>query len=81
MIVRVKLFAAFRQVARQDEMALDLPAGSTVDDVRQALARSVPALAELARHARFAIDQHYAGPDTVVQEGDDVACIPPVSGG
>ncbi len=81
MIVRVKLFAAVRQVAQQNEMMLELPAGSTINDVRHALAQRLPALAELARHARFSIDRHYADPEMVISEGDEVACIPPVSGG
>lgn len=79
--VRVRLFAMQRQVAGTREVALVLPAGATVDDAWEALAARVPALAPGRPTVRFAVNGVYADPDTVLADGDEMACIPPVSGG
>ena len=79
--VRARLFARLREQAGTDEESLELPAGSTVADVYDALRRSHPGL-EVDRNAiRAAVNQEFAGWDVIVANGDEVAFIPPVSGG
>src|ERR1700694_382674 len=79
--VRARLFARLREQAGRDDESLELPAGSTVADVYAALRKSHPGL-ETDRHAvRAAVNQEFAGWDAVVADGDEVAFIPPVSGG
>ncbi len=77
----VKVFALARQLAGQDSVAVDLPPGATVADVRRAMADQHPALADLVAHALFAINAQYAGDATPIPAAADLACIPPVSGG
>lgn len=79
--VRVRLFAMQREAAGTREVALELPAGATVDDAWEALAARVPALAPGRPTVRFAVNGAYADPDTALADGDEIACIPPVSGG
>ena len=77
----VKLFAIAKQLADCDEITLELEPGETVAHLRRALASKIPALADVAPNLLFAIDNEYAGDGTVITEGAEIGCIPPVSGG
>jgi molybdopterin synthase catalytic subunit len=79
--VRVRLFAMQRELAGVRELRLELPRGATVDDAWAAVAGTVPALAPGRAFLRFAVNGSYADPGTLLADGDEVACIPPVSGG
>ena len=81
MTVTVILFAAARDLAGADSLALDLPAGATVADLRAELARRVPALAKLLAKSAVAVNHDFVEDDRVLAPGDEVAIIPPVSGG
>jgi molybdopterin synthase catalytic subunit len=81
MRIRVRLFAMQREVAGSRELRLEVPRGATVDDAWAAVAEAVPALAPGRAALRFAVNGTYADPDTLLADGDEVACIPPVSGG
>ena len=81
MIVRVKLFAVARQRAECDEVELTLLEGATVADVRRELAIQSPSLAEMVPHVAIAVDSQYAGDAQVIGSENEIACIPPVSGG
>lgn len=81
MNVRVRLFARQRVIAGTREVPLELPAGATVEDAWAAVAALHPALADGRPYVRFARNGVYAGPTEPLAEGDEVACIPPVSGG
>jgi molybdopterin synthase catalytic subunit len=81
MHVRVRLFARQRQIAGTREVALELAAGATVEDAWTAVAAVHPALADGRPYVRFARNGQYTAADTSLEEGDEVACIPPVSGG
>ena len=81
MNVRVKLFAVAKQTAGADSIELVVPEGATVATVRDALVERLPALAAVRRHLMLAVNADYAADSRVVTSGDEVACIPPVSGG
>ena len=81
MILRVKLFAVAKQLAGSDAVEVDLPQGSTVGQLRAAVAEQMPALAEVLGHVMIAVNMQYASDETVVPARAEVACIPPVSGG
>jgi molybdopterin synthase catalytic subunit len=81
MRVRIRLFAIQRELAGTREHILDLPDGSTVGDAWDGLVASFPALAPGRASVRFARNGAYADADTPLSEGDEVAMIPPVSGG
>lgn len=80
MTVRVKLFAAARELAGADEIAIELSA-PTVGNLRQAICDAHPSMIPLVRRAMFAINAEYARDDAPIEAGAEVACIPPVSGG
>jgi MoaE-MoaD fusion protein len=79
--IRVRLFAMQRETAGMRELRLEVPVGATVDDAWDAVVESFPALAPGRASLRFAVNGTYADPDTTLADGDEVACIPPVSGG
>jgi molybdopterin converting factor subunit 1 len=81
MNVRVRLFAAVRQIAGQASVEVDLPEEATIAQLRARLAREFPATAALLAQALFAIDVQYARDSDKIRPGAEVACIPPVSGG
>ena len=79
--VRVRLFARFRDLAGTDVIELSVPHDATVGDVRRALAsRNLGAEALLAR-SRIAVNGELAGDSRPVRIADEIALIPPVSGG
>jgi len=79
--VRVRLFAVQRELAGTREVALDLVEGADVEAAWSALAARYPVLAPGRPSMRFARNGEYAAPETPLSDGDEVAMIPPVSGG
>ena len=79
--IRVRLFAMQRETAGMKELRLEVPLGATVDDAWDAVVEVVPALAPGRSSLRFAVNGEYADADRPLADGDEVACIPPVSGG
>jgi len=82
MTVRVRLFAVLRQRAGRESVDMDLEEGATVADALAALAREPGLTDVLARvPVRMAVNRDYAEPETVLSAGDELALVPPVSGG
>lgn len=81
MHVRVRLFAIQRELAGTREVGLDLADGATIADAWDALVAVHPAVAPGRDFVRFARNAAYADATTPLQDGDEVAMIPPVSGG
>jgi molybdopterin synthase catalytic subunit len=76
MVVSVRLFAALRERAGRDRLELELPDGALVADALAAvddLARDLPLV--------LAVNREYADPGDPLSPGDELALIPPVSGG
>ncbi len=81
MRVRVRLFAVQRELVGAREVSLELADGGTVADAWEGLVALHPALAPGRDSVRFAVNAAYAEPGAVLADGDEVAMIPPVSGG
>ena len=81
MRVRVKFFAIVKERAGVGEAALELPDGATVAAASQALNEKFPAIADFLRRAAYAVNREYVDTATVLRDGDELAVIPPVSGG
>lgn len=79
--VTVKLFAALREAAGQAEVEWELAEGATAEQLAAELRRAWPALEAAMGRARIAVNRRYAAPETRLADGDEVAFIPPVSGG
>jgi sulfur-carrier protein len=79
--VTVKLFARLRDIAGAPELTRELAPGATIGAVWRQLAGEFPELAPYERSISSALNADYARMDAVVRDGDEVAFLPPVSGG
>jgi MoaE-MoaD fusion protein len=74
--VRVRLFAGLRERAGADELELELPEGAVVADALERMRGLTEGVAVV-----MAVNQEYADADASLRGGDEVALIPPISGG
>jgi molybdopterin converting factor subunit 1 len=81
MRVTVRLFARLREIAGSPEIARDVVSGTTIGAVWRQLVAEFPALGPYERSISTAVNLEYARMDTEVRDGDEVAFLPPVSGG
>src|SRR3972149_2570406 len=81
MRIAVRTFAAYRQAIGQGAFTLDLPVGTTPGQVWSTLAEQYPDLRRFPPPARFAVNDEFVGPEHALAEQDEVALIPPGSGG
>lgn len=81
MHVHIKLFATLKERAGKPELGLELPPASTVADLKQALGRDLPGLAQALPSALISVNHEYAFDQDALKDGDEVALFPPVSGG
>ena len=81
MRVTVRHFARLRELAGAGETVVDVPAGATVHAVWEALVAAHPAAAAYEKSMSCAVNAEYSRMTTPVGEGDEVAFLPPVSGG
>ena len=81
MRVVVKLFGALREAAGAKEVAIELPEGSHVADLRERLAAQFPALERFRGRLAASVNLEIASLDAPLRDGDEVAFLPPVSGG
>jgi MoaE-MoaD fusion protein len=81
MRIRVRLFAIQRELVGAREIPIELGDGATVEDAWAAVVARFPVLAPGRPSVRFARNGDYADAGTALDDGDEVAFIPPVSGG
>ena len=81
MRITVRFFAIARDQAGVSQSILHLEPGATVETAAKALAEQFPKLATLPPRVGYAVNQSYVDAKTVLREGDELAVIPPVSGG
>lgn len=79
--VTVLLFAAHRDLVGVSEVDVELSEGAKTVDLLSTLRSRGGAWATLPSTAALAVNQRYADEDTILKAGDEVALIPPVSGG
>lgn len=79
--ITVKLFAAYQEAYGVPELTLELPEGTLVLAVQERLIAEHPELEQWRDLSRFGVNLQFAEPDTMLQDGDEVVLIPPVSGG
>jgi molybdopterin converting factor subunit 1 len=79
--VTVKLFAAVRDIVGREETVVLLPNNSRPSTLLDVLAVEHPAMKEWKPHLRVAVNWEYVRPDYVLHDRDEVALLPPVSGG
>jgi molybdopterin converting factor subunit 1 len=81
MRVTIHVFARLRDLTGASELVRDLPAGITVGAVWEALVSEFPSLSPYTATISSAVNADYARKTSPVGDGDEVAFLPPVSGG
>jgi molybdopterin converting factor subunit 1 len=79
--VTVRLFARLRDITGAAELAREVAPGATIGAVWQQLVADFPDLAGYERSISTAVNADYARMNQAVHDGDEVAFLPPVSGG
>jgi molybdopterin synthase catalytic subunit len=81
MRVRILFFGVLKDLAGQEGESLNLPDNATLGDVLSHYEARIPRLKELASSIAMSVNQEYAGPKAKLSQGDEIALLPPVSGG
>ena len=81
MKISVRLFAGLHDLVGQRDVILELQDGATVNQLYEQLSREYPVVTPYLPTLVCAVDEEYVPPEHELREGDDVALIPPVSGG
>jgi molybdopterin converting factor subunit 1 len=77
--VTLRCFAAVREALGTETLRVDVPQGTTAEGLRAVLGQRAPQLLRIP--VAYAVNRDYARADTVLRENDEVAFIPPISGG
>ncbi len=83
MRVTVKYFASLKQMAGKEEDHFNVDEGTTLEQLSALIGQSVPRLGDMVREKKVLISLNYdvVPLDTVVKDGDEIALLPPFSGG
>jgi molybdopterin synthase catalytic subunit len=79
--LRIRLFARLRELAGAAELTREVPDGATASDAWSALVREFPPMAGYSRTIACAVNEEYARLSAPLKDGDEIAFLPPVSGG
>ena len=79
--MQVVFFGILKDLVGGSERQLELPTGATAEDLWAALQAQTPGLGRFRKSVAVAVNLHYSEPGALLHEGDEVALLPPVSGG
>jgi molybdopterin synthase sulfur carrier subunit len=79
--ITVKLFAAYQEVYGVPELQLNFPLNTSVQEVLDFMVQEKPQLEQWRTITRFGVNLQFVEENTILQNGDEVVFIPPVSGG
>jgi len=81
MQVRVLFFGVLKDLAGQSSDSLTLPEHATLGDVLAHYQMRIASFGNLSASLALSVNQQYAAPETELHAGDEIAFLPPVSGG
>lgn len=81
MKVKVKFFASYKEALGLDELDMELDEGTDVNSLLKVLRKDHPKLGNLLETLVISVNLEYAGYETKLKDGDEIALLPPVSGG
>lgn len=81
MKIKVKFFASYREAVGKSEVEVDIKEKTDISTLLEVLKSEHPELGKLIEPVIISINREYASYDTTLKDGDEVAILPPVSGG
>ncbi|HEX2882383.1 MAG TPA: MoaD/ThiS family protein [Polyangiaceae bacterium] len=81
MRIQIRVFAVLRELLPASQFELEVPAGASCDAVCARLTREFAAAKSILEHCMLAVNGQYAARELRLSEGDELALLPPVSGG
>lgn len=79
--ITIRFFASVKDIAKKSETTVELPGASVADDVLSYLTTQYPDMQRFRSYIRIAVNEAYVDSSFELHDGDEVAIIPPVSGG
>ncbi len=82
-MITVKYFASLKSIAEKDEENLDIKEPITLDQLSDIISETAPKMGEMVREKKvlISVNQEMASADTIIHDGDEIAFLPPFSGG
>jgi len=82
-MISLKYFASLKSIAGKDEDSLEIESPITIDQLSDIISKTAPKMGEIIREKKvmISVNQEMASADTVIHDGDEVAFLPPFSGG
>ena len=82
-MITLKYFASLKSIAEKEEDRLDIENPITLDQLSDIISKTAPKMGEMIREKKvlITINQEMASVDTIIHDGDEVAFLPPFSGG
>ena len=81
MRITIRLFARLRDIAGASDLVREVPVGATAHALWDGLTREFPDFAAYTDAVSTAVNEEYARMDSELSDGDEIAFLPPVSGG
>ena len=82
-MITLKYFASLKSIAEKEEDQLDIENPITLDQLSDIISKTTPKMGEMIREKKvlISVNQEMASIDTIIHDGDEVAFLPPFSGG
>lgn len=82
-MVKIRFFAMLKNKVGQEEVTLDVPENISLEKFKQILKKEFPAITEflVRKSILISVNQEFATESTIIKDGDEVALLPPFSGG
>ena len=82
-MITIKYFASLRDIAKKEEDSLDIKNPITIDQLSDIISKTTPKMGAIIRKKKvmISVNEEMASADTIIHDGDEVAFLPPFSGG
>jgi len=80
MLINIRAFGIAKEICGGSTFSLEIPESANAEQVKQLILEQFPRFGQLASFV-LAVNEEYAEPDSLIASGDEIALIPPVSGG
>jgi molybdopterin converting factor subunit 1 len=82
-MISIKYFASLKSIAEKEEDSLDIENPISIDQLSDIISKTMPKMGAIIREKKvmISVNQEMASADTIIRDGDEVAFLPPFSGG